>query len=400
MQYDFETIVKRDRCGSLKEAMTPEAVRRAGFTTFAAGEMDFPTAPALRESVMRLAQNGLFGFTLKDENYLSHVCWWMKEARDWEIRPEWVVTAYGTIFSVATAIRAFVGEGERIIVQPPYYSRYKQAADRLGRETVYNPMIRDGEIYRMDLAGLERLMADPANRLLILCNPHNPSGRVFTREELTEVARLSARYQTIVFCDEIFAEVILGDAKVTPYVSVPEGRAYAITCTSLGKAFNCTGMNHANVIIPDEKLRKCFETQRTRDHYGSIEPCAYAATIGAYSPEGLDWILAMRRVIMGNADYVQNFMKENLPQFPVMRPEGTFVCWIDFSMLGRKGSDLENYLVEKALFHIDPGSGYGNGFETWARMNLGSTAMQTQAAMERLKNALAGDLAQEKRTLR
>lgn len=392
MQYDFKTIVRRENRGSLKRSMTPPALLERGLESFAAGEMDYATAPSLRAAVEEAAKNGLFGFTLKDEGYLARVSWWMKKARDWEIQPEWVTTAYGTIFSVATCIRAFVAPTERIIVQPPYYTRYKQAADRLGRETVYNPLRPEGGLYRMDLAGLERQMADRRNRLLILCNPHNPSGRVFTREELSEVARLSRRYGTVVFSDEIFAEIVLKGAAATPYASLLEGSPYAVTCTSLGKAFNCTGMNHANVIIPDEGLRERFRRQRDRDHYGSIDPCAYAATMGAYSPEGLDWLQAATGEIRGHSAFVHRYMEENLPQFPIMENEGAFVCWIDFSALSKRGEELERSLVEQALFHVDPGSNYGDGYEGFARMNLASTREQLEGALKRLRQAAQGGL--------
>jgi cystathionine beta-lyase len=382
--YDFQTTVNRDHMGSLKMLMTPDILKEKGLVSFAAGEMDFPTAPSLSREVKKVAENGLYGFTLKDSWYLDHVCWWMKQARGWEIDPSWVVTTYGTIFSVAIAIRTFVGEGQRMIVQPPFYSRYKQAADRLGRETVYNPLKQEGGRYTFDLENLEACMADPRNTLLILCNPLNPSGTVFTREELTEVARLSAKYGTVVLSDEIFAEILLEGEPVTPYASIPEGRAYGITCTSLGKTFNCTGVNHANVIIPHEGLRERFEKQRTRDHYGSIDPCAYAATIGAYSPEGWDWVLAMRQTIKKNSDYVHDIFRKNMPQFPIMDTQGSFVCWIDFRSLGLEGENLEKELLERALYHIDPGTDYGPYHGGFARMNLGSTYEQTTAAMERL----------------
>lgn len=385
--YDFETMVSRDHMGSLKLAMTPDILKEKGLVSFAAGEMDFPTAPSLSEAVAQVARNGLYGFTLKDSWYLEHVRWWMKQARQWETDPSWIVTAYGTIFSVAIAIRAFVKEGQRMIVQPPFYSRYRQAADRIGRETVYNPLKQEGGRYTFDLENLEALMADSRNTLLILCNPLNPSGTVFTREELTEVARLSARYGTVVFSDEIFAEILLEGEPVVPYASIPEGQPYAITCTSLGKTFNCTGMNHANVIIPDPKLRQAFEKQRTSDHYGSIDPCAYAATIGAYSPDGWDWVWEVRKVIRKNSDYVHNFLREKLPRFPVMDTQGGFVCWIDFGALGLDGEELEKELLNRALYHVDPGSDYGPFHPRWARMNLAGTWEQTAAAMDRLYRA-------------
>lgn len=384
MNYDFSTIVNRDNIGSLKNVMTPEVLREKGLVSFAAGEMDYPTCPALNEAVRRVAENGLYGFTLKDSNYLDHVVWWMKNARGWDIARDWVVTAYGTIFTLAICIRAFLKEGERMIVQPPFYSRYKQAADRIGRETVYNPLKLNGSRYEIDLEDLEEKMADPANKLLVLCNPLNPSGTVFTREELRQVGLLSQKYGVYVLSDEIFAEVLLHGDKVTPYVSIEECRDYGITCTSLGKTFNLTGVNHVNVIIPDDELRERFEIQRTSDHYGSIDPCAYAMTVGAYSPEGLDWVNEMCGVVRYNSDYIHEFMRTKLPQFPILDTEASFVCWIDFSSLGLCGEKLENELLEKALFHIDPGTDYGPYHGGWARMNLASTTEQIVAAMDRL----------------
>ncbi len=388
--FDFETAASHEKLGTLKTWMTPDILKEKGITSFIAAEMDFGTAPSIREAVIRLAENGLFAFSLPDEYYLEHVVNWMKKARSFDIDPEWIVTAYGTIMSVATCIRAFVKEDENIIVQPPFYDRYKQAADRLYRGTVYNPLIRKGDSYEMDIPGLEKLMKDPKNRLLVICNPLNPSGQIFSREELTEVAKLSAKYGTIVFSDEIFAEILLAGKQVTPYVSIPEGRRYAITSTSLGKAFSLTGVNHANIIIPDETLRETFKDRRTRDHYGSIDPAAYAATVGAYTDEGYEWLLAVTDVIRENSRIVHEAFENYLPDFRVMENTGGFTAWIDFRKTGLSGEALSDMLLEKALFHINEGTEYGPGCAGYARMNLGSTRQQTEAAMERLIKAFRG----------
>lgn len=385
--FDFTTEVSRTGRGSLKNMMAPQVLKEQGIQTFMAGELDFPTAPALIESVIECARNGLFGFTLPEEPYLNRVTWWMKKVRSWRIRPEWIVTTYGTIMSVATCIREFVGPGENIIVQPPCYDRYKQAADRLNRGTVWNPLIRVGGSYQMDLAGLETLMQDPRNRLLVVCNPLNPSGQVFSRRELEQVAALSAKYGVYVFSDEIFSEVLLKGEPVVPYGSIEAGRAYAITATSLGKAFNLTGVNHANIIIPDEALRERFTDRRTRDHYGSIDPTAYAAIMGAYTEAGYEWLLAMTDVIRGNAEIVRETFEKDLPMFRMMDCQAGFVCWMDFQSTGLTGERLSDFLLERALFHINEGTEYGPGCGGYVRMNLGSTRHQTEWAMERLVRA-------------
>lgn len=260
--YDFNITGNRENVGNMKSCTTPEALRERGITSFAAAEMDFPTAPSIIESVKQMADRGIYGFTIPTAEYQDAVRWWHKEMRQWEIEDDWIVPVLGTIFSVATAIRMTAGEGESIIVQTPVYYRYEQAAKRMGRRTVHNPLkIVDGQ-YQMDFDDLEEKMKDPANKLLVLCNAHNPIGRVWPEEDLRRVAALSAKYQMPVICDEIFGEMTFDSHRAVPYASIEEGKRYAITITSLGKAFNFTGVNHAHAIIPDPDLRARYERQK------------------------------------------------------------------------------------------------------------------------------------------
>lgn len=387
--FDFVTEVDRSiLSGSLKMAMTAKGLKEQGIQSFIAGELDVKTAPSLLRSVKELTENGLFGFTLPDDKYLECVASWTNRVRGWKIDPTWVVPAYGTIYSLATAIKAFVPEKGNIIVQPPFYDRYEQAAKRLGRGIVLNPLKRTEDSYEMDLEGLETLMRDPKNGILVLCNPLNPSGKVFNKEELEKVAHLSAITNTIVFADEIFSEVLLEGDRVVPYASIEEGKAFAITTMSLGKSFNMTGLNHANILIPDEDLRKRFKEQRTSDHFGSIDPVGYAATMGAYSDEGYAWLQALNDHIRNNSRIVHEAFENYFPDYQVLRNEGSFVCWIDFRKTGLKGDALSQMLMEKAKFHINEGTEYGPGCEGYVRMNLGSTKHQTEWAMERLIQGL------------
>lgn len=387
MKYDFETIVKGG-IGNLKQQWTPDAVKKAGFVSFEAAEMDFATAPSVTQSVIELVRNGNFGFNTPTQEYMEHICWWMKHARDWEIEPSWIVPVMGTIFSVATTIRMVLRPGERIIVPGPGYNRYAQAAARLGFETAISPMKDCGGHYEMDFEDLERLMKDPANRLLILCNPHNPTGRLWTREELTKLAELSARYNVIVYSDEIFAEIAFDGRRTIPYCEIEEGRRNAIVCTSLGKTFNFTGVNHANVIIPDEELRTRFTIQRTADHYGSLEPFAYASIMGAYCEEGLDWMREMLKVVEQNRKLLSEYFSD--PDAPgyLYPVEGTYICWIKWNLPGLSGTKLKQFLDEKAMVPLEIGTEFGTEYESFTRMSLASTNTQTQMAVERLKKAV------------
>ena len=396
MRFDFETQVDRKDIGNLKQDITDPKLLEAGVPSMNAAEMDFKTAPSMIRSVKEMADRGIFGFTLKDEAYSDAVCWWMKEARGWQIDPEWITPTMGTIFSVATAVRMAAREGEGVIVQTPVYYRYEQAAARLGRRTVHNELKIVNGRYEMDFDDLEDKMRDPSNKLLVLCNPHNPIGCVWSRADLEHVAELSAKYQVVVLSDEIFAELVYDGHAATPYVSIPAGRKYAITITSMGKAFNCTGVNHANAIIPDEEMCERFTTQRNRDHYGSLGPFEHAALMGAYSSEGLEWLKAQRAYLEESAHLIREHFTRDMPQVKLFPIEGTSVCWSDWSCTGLEGEALERWLVDEALVQLEGGGVYSDRCKSMVRMTFGCSHEVLEAALERMAQALKRKLEEKK----
>ena len=380
--------VDRAGTGSLQASLTPEPIRARGLASLGGAELDFKVAPCIRRALADYAAGGYYGFALPDDEYLARIEWWMAHARDWEIECSWVVPTLGTIFSVATCLRMLVGPGQAMIVQPPVYYRYEQAAERLGLRTVHNPLVLRGDRYEMDLDGLERLMADPSNTLLVICNPANPVGRVWERAELERVAELSARYGTVVVSDEIFAEVTFGGRRTVPYASIPAGRNHAITLTSIGKAFSSTGLNFANAIIPHEGLRERFSAQRTRDHFGSLDPFGRVALMAAYTPEGLAWQRASLGYIAENRAIVAEAL-EGAGLARMFPTEGTFVFWVEWTGLDLAGEELEHFLEREALLCVEPGTEYGRGCERFSRINLGAVHEQTKDAMGRLLDAAA-----------
>ena len=237
----------------------------------------------------------------------------------------------------------------------------------------------------MDFEDLERKMADPNNKLLVLCNAHNPIGRVWPKKDLVRIAKLSAKYQKVVISDEIFGEMTFAGHKVIPYASIEEGRKYAITVTSLGKAFNFTGVNHAHVIIPDPELNKRFDRQKYADHYGSVGPFEYVSVLGAYSEEGRKWFEEVRAYIYQNGCYVREFLEKYIPEAHLFPIEGTTVCWIDWSFLGLKGKDLHDFFEKEALFEVETGEEYGGeDYASMTRMNLSSSKEQIADALNRV----------------
>lgn len=358
MKFDFDTLAQR-RNANLKLQMTPQEVLDAGNISLDGAEPDFKTAPVIEEAMIRFARNGLYGFTLCDDPYREAVVWWMEQVRKSRIRPEWVVTTLGTIHSVATAIRLCTSEQEGIIITPPVYNRYRQAADRLNRRTAESPLIYEKGSYRMDFAAIEAAMQDPANRLFILCNPHNPVGQIWKREELRQLAALAARYDVTVFSDEIFADNCYQGLTCPCYLDIEGAASHAIVATSLGKAFGFTGVNHANILIADPKLRQRFADRRTRDHYGSLDPMVYECVLAAYSPQGKEWLDAFNTYVWENMCLLKSYFAEHVPGAVVHGGEGAYILWIDWSACFQDERQLQSFLVQQAHVCLGEGSDYG-----------------------------------------
>ncbi|AFK08111.1 bifunctional PLP-dependent enzyme with beta-cystathionase and maltose regulon repressor activities [Mesotoga prima MesG1.Ag.4.2] len=389
MDYDFDTLVNRENQGNMKCMLTPDIVKKMNLISYAGAEMDFKTAPAIIDALVERARNGLLGFTLADEKYLSSVQWWMKNMRNWEIERDWIVPTYGTIHSVATAIRAFTKEGDGVIVQPPVYNRYEQAVRRTNREIVSNPLIYGDGKYSMDFDDLERCMRVEKNRLFLLCNPHNPIAKVWQRSDLEKISSLAQRYNVLVFSDEIFGEITFNGNSAIPYSTVAGDESNSIVATSLGKVFNLTGVNSANIVIPDPSTRKRFRIQRDADHYGSIDPMVHAAVCAGYGPDGADWVREMREYVWENVSIMKDFFTRNIPAVTMTEVEGSFVIWIDWRRLKLDDEELHSFLLNEAYLDLDRGINYGEGGEGFTRMNIAAPRRKIEESLGFLFEAAA-----------
>lgn len=387
MKFDFDTLADRKSIGNMKYIESSEHIKKKGVISYSGAEMDFKTAPAIIQGFIERSKNGLFGFTVADDKYLDSIIWWMSNIRNWSVKKEHIVPTYGTIHSVATTIRAFTNIGDGIIVQPPVYDRYEQAVKRLDRKIAYNPLTYKDGYYSIDFNNLKEVMKNPSNKLMVICNPHNPVGRVWNVEELAEVAQLASKYNVMVFCDEIFAEITFDGHSIIPYALVPGAKNNCIVSTALGKAFNLTGCNNANVIIPNDSIRQNFIRQRNADHFGSIDPMVYTAVCSAYTQEGADWISQMLEYIKNNISYIISFFRENLPEVKIINPEGTFTLWMDWNDTPLIKSELKKFLMEYAYLELDSGESYGIEGTGFTRMNIASPFEEIVRSMELLSKA-------------
>ena len=358
-KYNFDCLVNREGSGSLKGFYTPDYLSKAGLPGYWGAEFDFPTCPLFSEGVIECARRGLYAFTLQTDEYNQHVSWWMENVRHWQIKNDWIIPTHGTIFALATAIRLFVGEGQHMLMITPGYSRYKQAADRIGKKTIFCPMsyISSENRYEIDYNRLENCMSNPGCALLVICNPNNPTGLVLDENELRKIDDLSEKFGIPVFSDEIFAEISLSGDVIVPYGKAVRSGSYSITCTSLGKCMSLTGVNHANVIISDPDLRDRYIKQKYADHYGSIDPMLYAGLLKAYTQEGKDWLDDLLEIIRSNRSDFCSGIEASFPGAKVVPADGTYVAWVDFTRTRLSEQALAKRLNEAMLLG-DPGSEY------------------------------------------
>ncbi|AGC67084.1 cystathionine beta-lyase PatB [Thermoclostridium stercorarium subsp. stercorarium DSM 8532] len=379
--FDFETLADAQDV-DLGTDYNPDLIVLSG------AQLHLKTAPCVIEALIKRAASGLYGWTASDRPaYINAVKNWMKEVRAYEIKKEWIVPSYGTLKAISTSIRAFTDENDGIIVQPPVYVLYSRVITNARRRIVYNPLIYRNGYYEMDFENLEYLMARPENKMMILCNPHNPIMDIWEEEELKTVARLAKKYNVLVVADEIYAEHVFYGNRVTPYSTIPEAADNCIVCTSIGKSFNFTGTSHSNIIIPNEEIRKKYVTQRDAEHYGSLDPFMYTAVVAAYSREGKEWIDALINFVTENIEKVKDFFSRYLPDVTICRHRAGTLLWADFNKLGLTEEQLHDFLTNDAGILMDRGSQYGPGGEGFCRFQVGIPRSELETALERLLEA-------------
>lgn len=385
MEAEFDRLVNRENTGNMKGAMAAGLCDdRAVFLSGA--EMDFPTAPCIRDALSQFAQRGIYGYTLADAPYRNAVCTWMGKVRNWRIDPDEIVPTMGTIAGLCNAVRAFTNPDDGVIIQHPSYYRFDRAVMRTGRCAVSNPMHEEKGVYSLDFEDLEAKMAEPRNKMMILCNPHNPTGKVFGEEDLQKIAELAIKYHVIIFSDEIFAETAAPANPVTAFGKVAP--KCSLTSVSLGKSFNFTGVNHANVIIPDPKLRERFLKQRDADHFGSIDPFFYNGLMAAYTEEGYRWIREMNAYTRRNYNRLQQALEEDLPMLRLSPMEGTFIGWLDCRGLKMDDRKLQAFMEEEAFLFADPGAEYGPEGQGFYRLNLAAPSYIIEKMIRNLTAAV------------
>ena len=384
MKYDFETIIPRRGTNSYKWD-TPE---EADVLPMWVADMDFRTAPAIVEALQERVAHGIFGYTKVPEAYYDAVTRWFENRHRWQINPQWIIYTSGVVPALSAIIKALTEPGDKVIVQTPAYNCFYSSIRNNGCElSASNLIYRDGR-YTIDFDDLEAKVADPKAKLLLLCNPHNPVGRVWTPEELRHIGNICLRNGVFVVADEIHCELTYNGRDYTPFASLSERfQQNSVTCVSPSKAFNLAGLQIANIIAADEDVRRRIDRVININEVCDVNPFGVIATMAAYNESG-EWLDALRKYLWENYGYLCRFFEEHLPQYHVLPLEGTYLVWIDCRASGI-GSDATTLrLQDEQKLMVNSGTIYGPGGEGFIRLNIACPRKVLADGLERIAHLL------------
>lgn len=365
MKYDFDKTIDRRATNSYKWDSAPEDV-----LPMWVADMDFRTAPAIIDALQKRVAHGIFGYTRVPDAYYDAVTSWFSRRHGWDIDREWIIYTSGVVPAVSAVIKALTVPGDKVIVQTPVYNCFFSSIRNNGCEIVSNPLRRTADTYEMDFDALERCAADPRAKVMLLCNPHNPAGRVWTPDELTRLGNICLRNGVTVVADEIHCELVYQGFKYTPFASLSDASLHrSVTCVSPSKAFNIAGLQIANIVAFDNDLRSRIDKAININEVCDVNPFGVAATIAAYN-EGEEWLNQLVDYLHGNYEAMAEFCRRELPEFPITRLEGTYLVWMDCSSLGMPSDALEHALLDDARLWLNAGTMYGAEGEGYMRWNI------------------------------
>lgn len=388
MPVDFDTVPNRRGTNCFKYDFAREMGMPEDVLPLWVADMDFPTAPAVLERLHALAEHGIFGYTGVKDAYFSAVHNWYAQRFGWETQRSWLVTTPGVVFAIAIAIRAFTQKGDAILIQQPVYYPFANKVTENDRQLVVNPLVLKNGRYEMDFADMERKIVDYHVKMLLLCSPHNPVGRVWTKEELLRVGEICQKHGVLVVSDEIHADFTYAGHTHRVFASVKSEFAdFTITCTAPSKTFNLAGLQNSNIFIPNRQLRHVYKKELSACGCGGTNCMGMAACQAAYEA-GADWLEQLKQYLAGNLAYIRQFLREKLPDIALIEPEGTYLVWLDLRKLGLTEQQQRQLIVQDAKLWLDTGTLFGQGGEGFERINIACPRTTIEQAMQRLEHAV------------
>ena len=389
MKYDFDEIIDRRGTNDVKHSLLEKAFGRADVLPLWVADMDFATPPFILDAMRRRLDHPILGYTSLPEGYWETIASWVENHHGWHVETDWMCYIPGIVKGIGLVVNTFTEPGDSVIIQPPVYHPFRITPEGNGRRIVWNPLLPvEGETaYRMDFEGLERV-CDDSCRLFILSNPQNPTGICWDRESLVRLARFCHERGILVVSDEIHCDMALFGHRHVPFASVgPEAAACSITFQAPSKTFNMAGVVSSYCIIPDEKIRHRFFRWMEANEFDSPHLLSPIATMAAYR-EGEEWRRQLVAYLEDNVRYVEAFCRDFLPDVRPLRPQASFLVWLDCRRLGLNHAQLIDLFVNKARLALNDGAMFGPGGEGFMRLNIGVPRSMLREAMERLRQSI------------
>lgn len=389
MNYEFDRLIERHGTSSLKWDFGEKFTGRSGLLPLWVADMDFPAPPEIREALERRVAHGIYGYTMDPESLFQAAQAWWERRHGWSVEREWMTSAPGVVTSIAVAIQAFTQPGDRIVIQPPVYHPFGISIRDAGRQVLSNPLRMEGGRWRMDLASLEK-ETDSRTRMIVLCSPHNPVGRVWERGELESLVELCVRRDILIVSDEIHCDLVMPGSRHIPTASLSEAAAgITVTCVAATKTFNLAGLGGSLVIIPNGRLRVRYRTAQAVQISDLVNPLTVVALEAAWRECG-GWLDQLLAYVKANYDFLVSFLREKLPAVTVAPLEGTYLAWLDMRGLGFPDEEVTARLLDRARVWLDDGRKFGVEGAGYRRVNLACPRSVLEEALARMVKALKG----------
>lgn len=386
-QYNFDEIIERKGSGAIKTDLLKERFGADDLIPLWVADMDFKTPDFIRDTIEERCRQGILGYPTTPGNYYQEIIRWQERIHQWNVRQEWIEFIPGVVKGLALCTLHFTQPGDKIIIQPPVYYPFRTVPESMGRTIVNNPLKEKDGVYSMDLEQLESII-DKDCKLLILCNPHNPVGITWEKETLQDLAEICHRHNILVVSDEIHADMGLFGHKHTPFATVSEMAEQNCICLAApSKTFNMAGVVSSYTIIPNDTIRRSFYHFLQITELSQMHTFAGIACAAAYA-KGEDWMRQMLAYVEANIQFVDQYLKENIPEIKAIVPQASFLIWLDCRSLKLDQTQLAAHFVDKARLALNNGVSFGPGGEGFMRLNAGCPRKTLEKAMKRLAESL------------
>lgn len=390
MKYNFNEIIDRKGTDSLKYDFAVERGLPKDVLPLWVADMDFPVEDHIKEALIKASEHAIFGYSDTKDDYFEVLSSWYERRFFWKVKKEWLVKTPGVVFAIAMAIQALTRENEAIIIQEPVYYPFSSTIRANNRKLVINNLVLKKDKYHIDFVDFEKKIIENNVKLFILCSPHNPVGRVWTREELQKLANICLKHKVYIFSDEIHSDLVYEKDTHTIFANLGKDvEDSCIVATAPSKTFNIAGLQVSNIWIANKKMRDSFKEAIDRAGYSQLNNMGLIATKVAYK-YGEEWLEELKIYLKSNIDFVRKFLKDKLPNIKLIEPEGTYLLWLDCRELGLSEKERQGLIQNKSKLWLDTGTMFGKAGAGFERINIACPRKTLEEAMNRLKEAING----------